>query len=203
MEAAGFKTWMDEEDMPSGSLLDGMATAVSDSAVVLACFSEGYKKSGPCRMEAEYALKIQKPILYVKAEKNYKPDGWLSFIMGQNMYYDVEKPGATDKLIKHIQKIYAGESAETVPESSRGPPAEVGPESASAADDPSQKLGISTPIKPERKESNWAKWTEGEVQEWLDDIGLDFLLEQFAFTFSLLLFFLILFAQHCYFSSHS
>ena len=182
LNAEGFKTWMDEENMGPGSLLDSIEVAVSEAAVVLLCFSEGYKTSPFCRMEAEYALKLQKPLLFVKAEKNYKPDGWLAFIMGQTLYYDIAKPGISDSLIKHVKEIYGGGSNPASPESSRSPApkssAAVAPERTERHSD---RLGV-TP-RTSKSESGWSNWTTNEVQEWLLQNELHFLRESYALSF--------------------
>ena len=44
LERAGYKTWMDVDNM-SGSTLEAMAKAVEGSAVVLICVSKKYKES--------------------------------------------------------------------------------------------------------------------------------------------------------------
>ena len=44
LEKAGYKTWMDVDNM-SGSTLEAMAKAVEGSAVVLICVSKKYKES--------------------------------------------------------------------------------------------------------------------------------------------------------------
>jgi male-specific lethal 1 len=48
LQAAGFRVWMDLEQM-GGSTLEAMAKAVEDSAVVLLCVSQKYKESSNCR----------------------------------------------------------------------------------------------------------------------------------------------------------
>jgi len=172
LKAEGFNTWIDEENMPPGSVIDGMEAAITNAAMMLVCFSEGYKKSPPCRMEAEYALKKGKPMLYVKAEKNYRPDGWLEFIMGQKLYYDVGKPQVTQQLVKHIRDIYAGVTAEPLPVA----PLTVSSASAMGAEGHSSKLGASaTPSTKTGKPPAWSKWTEVQVLKWLKDNKLDVL----------------------------
>ena len=52
LQAAGYKVWMDLDDM-GGSTLEAMAKAVEDSAVVLVCVSQKYKESPNCRSGKE------------------------------------------------------------------------------------------------------------------------------------------------------
>lgn len=56
-----------------------MANAVEQSTVVLVCYTKKYKESAACRTEAEYAFTLKKPIIPLKMEKDYIPDGWYSF----------------------------------------------------------------------------------------------------------------------------
>ena len=59
-----------------------MAEAVENSAAVLLCMSAKYKDSPNCRTEAEYAFKLKKPLIPIRVEPNYEPDGWLGEILG-------------------------------------------------------------------------------------------------------------------------
>ena len=52
-----------------------MAAAVENSCAVLICMSEKYKQSNNCRAEAEYAFNLNKPIIPLIMQANYKPDG--------------------------------------------------------------------------------------------------------------------------------
>ncbi len=48
LQAAGYKIWMDLEQM-GGSTLESMANAVENSSVILMCVSQKYKESANCR----------------------------------------------------------------------------------------------------------------------------------------------------------
>ena len=52
-----------------------MANAVENSYCVLVCMSEKYKMSPNCRLEAEYSVQLNKPIIPLILQNNYKPDG--------------------------------------------------------------------------------------------------------------------------------
>ena len=41
--------------------------------------TEKYKQSTPCRAEAEYAFQLNKPIIPLIMQKDYKPDGWWKY----------------------------------------------------------------------------------------------------------------------------
>ncbi|XP_072020741.1 uncharacterized protein [Amphiura filiformis] len=64
----GYKVWFDLDDM-KGDIVDAMADAVQNSAVVLMCMSERYKESSNCRSEAQYAHKLKRPIIPLLMEE--------------------------------------------------------------------------------------------------------------------------------------
>ena len=76
LEKLGYKIWIDVEQI-SGSSLEAMANALENSFCVLMCMTEKYKQSVNCRAEAEYAFTLNKPIIPLIMQKDYKPDGWL------------------------------------------------------------------------------------------------------------------------------
>jgi hypothetical protein len=69
------KVWIDVEEI-SGSSLESMARAIEQSFCILMCMTEKYKQSANCRAEAEYAFNLNKPIIPLVMQKDYKPDGW-------------------------------------------------------------------------------------------------------------------------------
>ncbi len=64
-----------------------MAEAVENASVFLMCVSEKYYLSPNCRLEAEYAVKLQKPIIPLIMQADYNPLGWLGIIIGGKIYY--------------------------------------------------------------------------------------------------------------------
>ncbi|KAJ8311375.1 hypothetical protein KUTeg_010730 [Tegillarca granosa] len=103
-----------------GSTLDAMAKAVENSSVVIIGMSEKYKQSPNCRLEAEYAIKLQKNYIPLMLQKKYRPDGWLGIILGTKLYFDFsgkyqfQKPweGLLKELksLKHVEHIDASTS---------------------------------------------------------------------------------------------
>lgn len=87
LEKAGYKTWMDIDKM-QGSTLEAMANAVEESDAIILCVSKGYKESQACRTEAEYAFQMQKKLIPVLVEKDYRPSGWLGALMGSKLYFN-------------------------------------------------------------------------------------------------------------------
>ncbi|CAD5120163.1 DgyrCDS8740 [Dimorphilus gyrociliatus] len=103
----GFKIWIDLINM-QGSTLDAVACGIEQSSLVLLCYSENYKISPFCRMEAEYVVTKKKKFLPVRMDKSYKPDGWLGIIIGSRLYYDfseINTPGHLKKFLKDINDI--------------------------------------------------------------------------------------------------
>jgi len=71
-----------------GSVLEKMADAVEESSVILVLLSSKYKESQECRTEAEYAYKLKKKIIYIMAEENYEPRGWLGALLGNTSWHN-------------------------------------------------------------------------------------------------------------------
>ena len=80
-----------------------MAIAIEESFCVLMCMTTKYKQSANCRLEAEYSVNINKPIVPLILEKAYKPDGWLGLILGSKIYINFTK-NDFDECIKRLIK---------------------------------------------------------------------------------------------------
>ncbi|CAF3072435.1 unnamed protein product [Rotaria socialis] len=87
---AGYRIWIDFDQM-HGNVMDAMAQAIEQSNVIIICMSEQYRRSNYCRAEAHYAFQRQLKIVPILLQKHYKPDGWLSFLIGQLLYVDFTK----------------------------------------------------------------------------------------------------------------
>ena len=74
LEKKGFKTWLDVNTSIT-DLHEAMATAVENASVILICYSFEYKISTNCRIEAQYAFSLEKPIIVLRMQEDYKPDG--------------------------------------------------------------------------------------------------------------------------------
>ena len=86
IEAAGHKVWIDVNDI-HGSSLNSMAEAVENSYCVLICVTEKYRQSINCQAEAQYAFRINKPIVPLIMQSGYeKVKGWLGFIQGDKIF---------------------------------------------------------------------------------------------------------------------
>ena len=79
MRRAGHKTWIGNTGLINDAL-DGMANAVEGAKVVLLLMSSEYANSFSCRMEAQYAVELKKPIIAIVTENNYQATRWLGEI---------------------------------------------------------------------------------------------------------------------------
>ena len=176
LKTAGFTTWI-EDDIESGSLIDALEGAVSNSAVVLVCYSAGYQRSANCRSEAEYTFR-SKAMLFVRVERDYRADGWLKFIMGQAIYYDlVSDPSIIEQLIRHIRQLYDGKDTADGSEAlARGEYSDSRRAVLSRNGHPLETAGSSAAATPQ-KELECSSWTVEQVQNWVQEKGLKFLLE--------------------------
>lgn len=82
-----------------------MAAAIHDAFIVIMCFSEAYKMSQNCRLEAENARKHEKTLLPIRVQPKYKADGWLNFIMGMDFRPDLSKLEDIDDRNDTIKQI--------------------------------------------------------------------------------------------------
>jgi len=87
LKSKNILVWIDIEQTEE-RVSKKMIEAVEESSVILILISSRYKESRACRIEAEYADKLKKEIIYIMAEENYQPRGWLRAILGNNLYYN-------------------------------------------------------------------------------------------------------------------
>ena len=80
-----------------GSSLASMAEAVENASVVLMCVSEKYYASPNCRLEAEYAMRLRKPIVPLMMQEGFVPRGWLGICVGDKIYYKFSSRSITSK----------------------------------------------------------------------------------------------------------
>ena len=64
--------------------------------------------------EAEYAFEQGKRIIPLKLQKDYKPDGWLGFILGSKYFYDFTKEDRFEEklrgLLAAVSKVFYPDS---------------------------------------------------------------------------------------------
>ena len=64
-----------------------MAEAVEGASHVLYCLTYKYKESANCRLEANYAHQLGKPMIPLMLEDGYQPTGWLGLLTGTRLWY--------------------------------------------------------------------------------------------------------------------
>lgn len=68
--------------------METVAETIESSELILICMSDSYKRDNHCQAQAECALTSKRLILPLAVHSNYKPDGWLSSIIHNNIYID-------------------------------------------------------------------------------------------------------------------
>ncbi|CAF1443833.1 unnamed protein product [Rotaria magnacalcarata] len=86
----GYEVWIDLKEM-HGNTLVAMAKAIENADIILFCVTEKYSQSHNCQKEAEYAFVQQKIMIPLLLQANYKPTGWLGFLMGASLYINFIK----------------------------------------------------------------------------------------------------------------
>ncbi|CAM4761829.1 unnamed protein product [Rotaria magnacalcarata] len=149
---AGYRVWIDFDQM-HGNVMDAMTQAIEQSNTVVICMSEQYRKSNYCRAEAQYAFQRERKIVPILLQKQYKPDGWLLFIIGQLLYVDFNKyefSRAMELLTKELKATKTNE--ENV--------LHVSPKEKAQTSHMKTTLSVTYPI-------NILHWTQAQVQDWL------------------------------------
>jgi len=163
--AHGYHCWLDIEQM-AGSTLEAMANAVEQASIVLICYSKKYKESAACRTEAEYAFTLKKPIIPLKMEKNFVPDGWLGALLGAKLYHEfssLEAPEFASTLVTLIRELGDRGKYETEEGNASGNSAHLAIElPTEASHNPlyAKRIGI-------------LGWDVEGVVKWIEDIGLE------------------------------
>ena len=159
----GYKVWVDFDHM-HGNIMDAMAHAIERSSTIIICMSEHYRGSSYCRAEACYAFQRQRRIVPVLLQQHYKPDGWLSFLLGQLLYIDFVKhefAQAFDMLMKELNTVNNSKfSLEQHPENSNAEPVQINSYS---------KTSKPTAIK---RSDDPKEWSHDQVSEWLTSNNL-------------------------------
>ncbi|KAK4469827.1 hypothetical protein MN116_007339 [Schistosoma mekongi] len=86
----GYKVWFDKNSMKDAEYtFSSLAEAIEKSYVVCILFSNDYKQSEHTEREAIYATNLRKPIIWLRAQRDYQPDGWLGLITCRSNYIDI------------------------------------------------------------------------------------------------------------------
>ncbi|XP_046330967.2 uncharacterized protein LOC124114439 isoform X2 [Haliotis rufescens] len=166
LRQAGFKVWMDVENM-SGSTLEAMALAVEKAAVVLICMSDKYKQSPSCRTESEYIFRLRKDIIPLRLQSKFVPDGWLGMLVGSRLYFDFSQGDMVDKqMIKLYREL-----------GSRG---KIRSTSIHDLADGMFMSSSGSSLLTDSLSQSISCWTRKEVADWLSATGFDHVKERFS-----------------------
>ncbi|XP_041374603.1 uncharacterized protein LOC121387519 [Gigantopelta aegis] len=74
------------------------------ASAILLCLSQKYRKSTENKTEAEFAEQSSKLLIPVVVEPGYKPDDWLSVMVGNKVLFDLSKPVLLDSGIIQLKE---------------------------------------------------------------------------------------------------
>uniref|UniRef100_A0A094ZLT2 TIR domain-containing protein n=1 Tax=Schistosoma haematobium TaxID=6185 RepID=A0A094ZLT2_SCHHA len=90
LKEKGYKVWFDQDNLKyAANTFRSMAEAIEKSYAVCIIYSENYKNSEYAEMEATYAVCLKKPIICLRAQRDYKPKGWLGLITARENRIDI------------------------------------------------------------------------------------------------------------------
>jgi hypothetical protein len=112
------RVWLDVLGNMQGNMNSAMAEAVESVACILVFVNEKYQKSVNCRLELNYAVSCNKPLVFLLldgVETVIQP--WLRDIMGECDVYPLQSPGATPQYpeAKYVVLDYKSEFLHGVP----------------------------------------------------------------------------------------
>ncbi|CAF2119655.1 unnamed protein product [Rotaria magnacalcarata] len=96
-----YKVWIDVYDMHD-NFIDGMATAIRNSYIVLMCINREYDNSFWCKKEAEDIAIKRIKFIPCFMEEPFPLEDWLEFLVGANVWIDFSK---TDKFDDALEKL--------------------------------------------------------------------------------------------------
>lgn len=102
LKKSGLKVWKDDEGGMSGNILDDMAHAVQNAALMIVCVSEAYCASDNCKRELEYGANLKREMVIVKLDSklNLIGKGAISLLLGSKLY--IEFTGDESQLFNEI-----------------------------------------------------------------------------------------------------
>jgi hypothetical protein len=170
LESSGFKVWMDISDI-HGSSLDAMAAAVENSCCVLICVTEKYRQSINCQSEAQYAFKLNKPIIPCIMQKGYETvTGWLGIIMGDKIFINFVKYELDECMRRLKGEITHHYKAPLVKEPKTG--GKTGVET-------SQQKADTTSGGEHQADDSVDSWDTKKLNVWFEDKGLEQSLKEY------------------------
>ena len=163
LESFGFKIWIDVSDI-HGSSLAAMANAVEKSYCVLMCVTEKYRTSINCQAEAQYAFKLNKPIIPLIMQQGYENvTGWLGIIIGDKIFINFMKYEFDECLrrLKNELENYVKDSTTTNSNVEQHLKVDVSPQTA--------RLVAAPNTIEETFKKNAEDWDDTTVSKWFTD----------------------------------
>ena len=108
LDMRNFKAWMDIWGGMVGNINSAMAAAVETSSVLLSFLTERYQQSVNCSLELKYAMARQKPIIFIKAERNLVLRDWIQEAVSKSLVfemYSIKDAGVMDNGVPRINRI--------------------------------------------------------------------------------------------------
>ncbi|EDO33105.1 predicted protein [Nematostella vectensis] len=110
-----FQTWMDIWGGMQGNINEAMATAVENSTMLVAFLTEKYQQSVNCNLELKYATMKEKPIIFIKAEKDLVLKDWIQQLVDKSVVFEMSSSGdfkVEDKGVPKAKRL--GEAARNI-----------------------------------------------------------------------------------------
>ena len=135
--------------------LQQISNRIEDCLCILMCVSDQYKESVHCRAEVEYGFSLNKPLIPLIMQSDFKSSGWLGIIMGTKIFVNFTKYDYDEcirRLIMEIQPLHKQNVIEN--------PIEIIPVKVAT---------VETVLNCEEdNEEHCVNWDSNDVEDWLN-----------------------------------
>ncbi|BHF64017.1 hypothetical protein SprV_0200701400 [Sparganum proliferum] len=100
----GYEVWIDVDHMSHGSFVDEMAEGVEGASALILGLCQAFKDSPHCRQEMRYAYDLRVPFYPILLEEDYKPDGWLAFMLATIIYIPAFRPNDMSSVARKLSE---------------------------------------------------------------------------------------------------
>ena len=107
LQDKGIDTWIEIDNLQR-SWREGLAAAektnwaIDNAYAVICCYSQAYESSKNCKNQLSYAKDLNKKVIFVKVEADYKPQGVVAYLISNIYYYDLS---TEKKFRKNLPKL--------------------------------------------------------------------------------------------------
>ena len=131
--------------------LQQISNRIEDCLCILMCVSDQYKESVHCRAEVEYGFSLNKPLIPLIMQSDFKSSGWLGIIMGTKIFVNFTKYEYDEcirRLIMEIQPLHKQIVIET----------------------PIENIAVTEAVETvhEDESETCLNWDSNDVQDWLN-----------------------------------